>query len=132
MAEMHMISIVDDDESVREGTADLIRSVGFAAEAFSSAEDFLTSEYVRDTSCLIADMRMPGMTGLELHCRLLGSGHQIPTILATAYPNERDLMRARLLGVIGYVAKPFSDEDLLACVCSAIGSGEHNIFGREP
>lgn len=133
MAKKHVISIVDDDESVREGTADLVRSMGFSAEAFSCAQDFLTSSHLPGTSCLITDMLMPGMTGLELYDRLFQSGYLIPTILATAYPNERDLMRSRAAGVICYLAKPFNDEDLLACFRSAIGSGEaHKTFRRQP
>jgi FixJ family two-component response regulator len=122
MAKKQMISIVDDDASVREGTIDLIRANGFSAEAFEGARDFLNSEGTSRTSCLIADMRMPGMTGLELHEHLVDAGNIIPTILLTAYPDERDRQRALRAGVICYLAKPYNQDDLLACVRSALAS----------
>ena len=93
MQKAPLISIVDDDESVREGTKGLMRSVGFRAETFESAQDFLKSDGARRTSCLILDMQMPGMVGLELHERLVASGNPVPTILITAYPDDR--VRAR-------------------------------------
>jgi FixJ family two-component response regulator len=117
-----VISIVDDDPSVREGALDLVKAMGFFAEAFERAEDFLKSKHVHNTSCLIADVRMPGMTGLELHNRLVGSGNIIPTILITAFPDDRDRARALQAGVICYLAKPFNGDDLLACIHSALDS----------
>ncbi len=90
MPKKPVIAIVDDDTSVREGTMDLVKAMGFIAEAFSCAEEFLKSKRLHSTSCLIADVRMPGMTGLELHNRLVRSGNVIPTILITAFPNDRD------------------------------------------
>jgi FixJ family two-component response regulator len=122
MPKKHLISIVDDDESVQASTMDLVTSMGFAAKIFPHAEAFLASEQVQSTDCLIADMRMPGMTGLELYSRLVQAGKAIPTILLTAFPDERDRMRARQSGVTCYLAKPFNDEDLLVCVRSALGS----------
>src|SRR3974390_255864 len=119
-----VISIVDDDKSVREGTLELIQAMGFIAKAFERAEDFLKSDCLRSTSCLIADMRMPGMTGLELHKRLVESGSIIPTILITAFPDDRDRARALRAGVVCYLAKPFKDDDLLTCVRSALESRE--------
>jgi FixJ family two-component response regulator len=119
-----LISIIDDDESVREGTTDLIKAMGFVAAAFQRADDFLNSHHLRSTSCLIADVRMPGMTGLELHNRLVGSGNSIPTILITAFPNDRDRARALRAGVVCYLAKPYKDDDLLACIRSALESRE--------
>jgi FixJ family two-component response regulator len=115
-----MISIVDDDEQARESTMDLVKSMGFYATAFQCAEDFLKSSQLRDTSCLIADMKMPGMTGLDLHIRLVDLGNIIPTILITAFPNDRDRTRARHAGVTCYLAKPFDAEELSACVRSAV------------
>ena len=120
MAKKPLISIVDDDASVREGTVDLIQAIGFAAEAFEGASDFLNSDRINGTSCLIADVRMPGMTGLELHDRLVETGRSIPTILLTAYPNGRDRERALRAGVICYLAKPYNQDDLLACIRSAL------------
>ena len=115
-----VISIVDDDESVREGTADLIKAMGFVARVFPHAEGFLRSRSIRRTACLIADVRMPGLTGLELHDRLVALGNVIPTILVTAFPNDRDRAQAISAGVICYLSKPFSEDDLLACIHSAL------------
>jgi FixJ family two-component response regulator len=120
VAKNPVISIVDDDASLRESTMDLIKSMGFRAEAFQRAEEFLKSNRLHSTSCLIADVQMPGMTGLELYYRLVESGNAIPTILITAFPDERDRARAREAGVIGYLTKPFNDGDLLACIRSAL------------
>ena len=122
MAKKPMISIVDDDASVREGTMDLVLAIGFAAETFPGADDFLNSDRVNSTSCLIADVRMPGMTGLELHDRLVETGKSIPTILLTAYPNGNDRERALQAGVICYLAKPYNQDNLLACIRSALES----------
>ena len=115
-----LISVVDDDESMREALRGLMKSLGFTAEAFASAEEFLSSRQLLRTSCLIADVQMPGMTGLELHRHLLASGKTIPTILITAYPNEG--MRARALGdgVVCYLNKPFDENDLLCCIRSSL------------
>ena len=120
MPKKPVISIVDDDNSVREGTVDLVKAMGFVAEAFPSAENFLNSKRLHNTSCLITDVRMPGMTGFELHNRLVGSGNVIPTILITAFPNDKDQARALRAGVSCYLSKPFSEDDLLACIRSAL------------
>ena len=116
-----VIAIVDDDLSVREALTSLIRSLGFVATAFESAEDFLKSRRRRSFSCMITDVQMPGMTGLELHNRLLASGKPIPTILITAFPDERTREQALQAGVICYLAKPFNEDDLLACIRSTLG-----------
>jgi FixJ family two-component response regulator len=107
------IAIVDDDEAVREATTDLLRALGFVAKAFSSADEFLKSNRIQITSCLIADVRMPGMSGLELYGRLIALGRPIPTILITAYPDEDTRMRALNAGVTAYLIKPFSDRELI-------------------
>lgn len=120
MPKKQVIAIVDDDELAREGTIDLIKSMGFIAKAFERAEDFLKSDYLNSSSCLIADVLMPGMTGIELHNRLVEAGNITPTILITSFPSDRDRARARQAGAICYLAKPFDDEDLLACVRSAL------------
>jgi FixJ family two-component response regulator len=117
-----MISIVDDDRAVREGLTDLVKSMGFGAESYSSASGFLSSSGRRITSCLIADVKMPKMSGLELHDRLVTSGDMIPTILITAFPNDRDREWAARSGVVCYLAKPFNDDDLSACIRSALES----------
>jgi FixJ family two-component response regulator len=115
-----VISIVDDDESVREGATDLLNSMGYAVETFSRADDFLSSARLDNTSCLITDMRMPGMTGLELLESLVALGKLIPTILITAFPNAADRARALKAGVHCYLPKPFDEKDLLACLRSAL------------
>jgi FixJ family two-component response regulator len=120
MPKKQVIAIVDDDELAREGTIDLVKSMGFVAKAFERAEDFLKSDYLHSSSCLIADVLMPGMTGIELHNCLLETGNITPTILITSFPNDRDRARAQKAGAICYLAKPFDDENLLACVRSAL------------
>ena len=114
------ISVVDDDESMREAIRGLMRSLGYRAQAFRSAEEFLTSRQVPHTSCLIADVQMPGMTGLELHRHLVALGKTIPTILITAYPDDSVRERALGDGVVGYLSKPFDENDLLACIRSSL------------
>lgn len=122
-----MISVVNDDETAREGAVDdLVTSMGFFAEAFECAEDFPTSDDLRLTSCSITDMRMSGMTGLELHNRLLQSAGIISAVLMTAFPNDKDRRRALYAGVTCYLVKPFNDQDLLACVRSALASADSN------
>ena len=120
MPKKPVISIVDDDPSVREATVDLLDSMGFIAEPFERADDFLKSNRLHSTSCLISDVRMPRMTGLELHNRLVESGNVIPTILITAFPNDRDRERALQAGVKCYLTKPFKEDDLLACIRTAL------------
>jgi FixJ family two-component response regulator len=119
-----LISVVDDDGPLREATKGLMRALGFLAEAFGSAEDFLKFDRLHDTTFLIADVQMPQMSGLELHRHLVASGISIPTILITAYPDDSVRARALEAGVIGYLTKPFSKEQLLGCIQSAIGSGQ--------
>jgi FixJ family two-component response regulator len=118
-----VIAIVDDDHSVREALTSLVRSLGYAAIAFECAEDLLKSKRRRSVACVIADMHMPGMTGVELHQRLSASAEPIPTVLITAYPDDGARERALSAGVIGYLSKPFDENDLLACVRSALATG---------
>jgi FixJ family two-component response regulator len=115
-----LISIVDDDESMREALKSLMKSLGYRVEAAASAEEFLRSPHIRRTSCLIADMQMPGTTGLDLHRHLSASGKPIPTILMTAYPDDSVRERAVAAGAIGYLSKPFDENGLLACIRSAL------------
>ena len=97
-----------------------MKSLGFTVEGFPSAVDFLASPHVRDTSCLIADIHMPRMTGVQLHSRLVKSGYAIPTILITAYPDESVRACALTDGVICYLSKPLDEDALLRCVRSAL------------
>jgi FixJ family two-component response regulator len=115
-----LIAIVDDDESVREATKALMRSTGLVAEAFSSAEEFLRSPHLGRTACLVADVHMPGVSGLDLHRQVSTFSQRIPTILITAYPNDTVRARALSAGAIGYLVKPFSEDDLLNCIRSAL------------
>ena len=115
-----LISIIDDDDDVREALAGLMKSRGFMVEAFPSAADFLARPNVRDISCLIVDVHMPRMTGIELHRRLVESGYAIPTILITAYPDDGVRARALADGVICYLTKPCDEDTLLGCVSSAL------------
>jgi CheY-like chemotaxis protein len=118
--ERPLLSVVDDDESMRESLPDLINEFGFAARAFSSAEEFLSSGSVDETSCLILDIAMPGMSGPELYQELKRRGEEIPTIFITAQKDET--IRARVLeqGAAGFLLKPFSDASLLAAIKSAL------------
>src|SRR5262245_51408896 len=98
-----MVSIVDDDASVRDATQELVRSLGYAAATFESAEEFLTSAQVDDTACLITDIQMPGLNGVELQRRLLAEGRRMPIIFITAYPEERIRARVIAAGAIGFL-----------------------------
>lgn len=122
MPDKPIISIVDDDDSARQGTMDLVKSMGFVAVAFPRAVDFLRSTYLSNTSCLIADVQIPGMTGIELYTRLLKLGKAIPTILITASPDDEDRARTKQAGVICYLVKPYDPADLLAGLQAAIRS----------
>ncbi len=124
MSGIPRVSIVDDDESVREAIKSLIRSVGLGAETFASAEDFLNSDYRRGVSCLILDVRMPGMSGLELQQQLASADCPIPIIFVTAHASDEEA-RARALqaGAVDFLLKPFSEEALLNDVYAALHSG---------
>ena len=115
------IAIVDDDESVREAMSGFMRSLGFSVRAFSSGESFLKSSCLSRAACLIADVQMPGMTGLELRQQLVASGSPIPTILITAYVDEKVRAQALNAGVCCYLPKPIDEKELLACIHSALG-----------
>lgn len=117
-----MIAIVDDDESVRETTKGLVRSLGLNASAFASAEDFLQSDRLNDTACLIADVQMQGMSGVELQSQLIAQGCNLPIIFMTAFPEERIRKRALDAGAIGFLSKPFNEECLIDCLDRALRS----------
>ena len=115
-----LITIVDDDRAFRESLKRLLKSFGYAVEAFPSAVAFLASTRIDETNCVIADINMPAITGVELHKRLTESGRAIPTILITAYPDEATRTRALKDGVVGSLKKPFDKDDLLHCLRSAL------------
>ena len=120
MAQKSLVTIVDDDESVRESLPDLLRELGFAAQAFSSAEDFLASDAVGQTRCLILDIAMPGMTGYDLQRELTRRRHETPVVFITAHGDEN--LRPRVLedGAVECLLKPFSDTALLDGVNTAL------------
>jgi FixJ family two-component response regulator len=115
-----VISIVDDDESNRIGTASLVRSLGFVAHAFPSARSFLHSEQLAETSCLISDVQMPEMSGIQLQDVLRARGHNIPIIFVTAYPDDRVRAQALVRGAVCFLSKPFDGEKLSRCLDAAL------------
>ena len=120
MLQRPLVAIVDDDDSIRSATENLLEAAGYSTTTFSSAEGLMSSERRNDVSCVVTDMRMPGMTGLELFEALVSSGRAIPTVLITAYPDEQTRLRARHAGILCYLSKPFSPEELCACVDAAL------------
>ena len=128
-----LISVIDDDESVRRTTKRLIESFGFRAVAFESAENFLSSGRLDDTSCLIVDVQLPGMNGLKLQSQLAAADCQIPIIFITAYDNKESRRRAMRAGAVAFLGKPFSDEQLLQWIRSAVcqeGGGTERTRSR--
>ena len=122
MAKPTLISVVEDDHHFRESMRKLMTSLGYTVEAFPSAADFLASPLLRATACLVSDVQMPGMTGVELYRHLVDVGHRIPTILVTAYPDELTRRRALKDGVVCYLSKPVDDDHLERCLRSALES----------
>jgi FixJ family two-component response regulator len=124
MPNASLVSVVEDDQFFRESMRRLMRSLGYAVETFPSAADFLASPRLVETACLIADVHMPAMTGLELHRRLTDIGHAIPIILVTAYPDEDVRTRALNDGVVCYLRKPVDEEHFMRCLRAALHSDE--------
>ena len=118
--EEKMVAIVDDDESVRSAIEGLMKAVGLPTRAFASAEEFLNSGQQNHTACLIADIRMPGMSGLDLQSRLNSEHHRIPIIFITAHGDTNMRMQALRAGAVEFLAKPFSDDVLLEHVRAAL------------
>jgi FixJ family two-component response regulator len=117
-----VIAIVDDDESFRQATISFIRSLGYSAAAFASADAFLDSKSVENTDCLITDVQMPGMSGIELQSRLIAQGHRVPVIFVTAFPETAARGHALRAGAIGFLGKPFADENLISCLDKALAT----------
>jgi FixJ family two-component response regulator len=115
-----IVMIVDDDDSIRKAVRRLMKSFGFAIETFASAEEFLDSDRLEKTSCLILDVHMPGMNGLELQERIVASSLAIPIIFITAFNDGRTRADALKAGAVGYLIKPFADEELLNCIHAAL------------
>ena len=120
MPEGPLIAVVDDDRSIRNAMQDLLNAAGFATFTFENAKSFLGSSVRASVACLVADMRMPGMTGLELHEHLATSGNGIPTVIITAHPGELTRERAREAGITCFLTKPFTPDELLECVRKAL------------
>ena len=120
MTEPPVISIIDDDESVRAATCNLVRSLGYMVHPFASAVEFLHSGYLHETSCVIADVEMPAMTGVELQAHLRAQGHLVPFIFITAFPVEINRARALKAGAICFLTKPFDANVLTKCLASAL------------
>jgi FixJ family two-component response regulator len=120
LAKSTLISIVDDDKSIRDAAEMLVRSLGYAVATFASAEEFLNSEQLRTTACLIADVQMPGMSGVDLQSQLAANGHRTPMIFMTAYPEESIRKRALKAGAFGFLSKPFNEASLTACLNKAL------------
>ena len=120
MDHLPVISIVDDDEPVREATKSLVRSLGYKVETFGSAAEFLESAQVEDTDCLVTDVQMPGLSGVELQNRLISDGYQMPTIFISAFPNTQIEQRVLQSGAIAYLRKPFNDDELLEHIETAV------------
>jgi FixJ family two-component response regulator len=120
LSETPKIAIVDDNESVREATKDLVRSLGYRAMTFSSAEEYLSSGQVDETSCLITDVEMPGLNGMELQRVLTDQGRRFPIIFITAYPAERVRQRVERAGACGFFTKPFDEESFIGCLNDAL------------
>ena len=120
MSRMPLVSIVDDDDSVRTAMSSLVRSLGYEACVFASAEAFLASPRLQDTACLIADIQMPGMSGLDLQSELQARQHRIPIIFITAFPEERIRKRAEAAGAVGFFSKPVDGHVIIGCLDSAL------------
>ncbi|WP_246738505.1 response regulator transcription factor [Bradyrhizobium sp. CCBAU 051011] len=121
-----IISIIDDDGSVRAATHNLVRSLGYVVNTFASAEEFLRSPRLNDTSCVITDIRMPAMSGLDLQAHLLATGRKFPFIFVTAFSVESDRDRAMKAGATCFLSKPFDGETLIQCLEAALASNRQS------
>lgn len=129
MADDRIVAVVDDDLPAQEATVDLVRALGFNAVGFGSATELLDWKDLRRMACLITDVRMPGMGGIDLHAQLAASAISVPTILVTAHPDDRTRVRALQAGVDFYLEKPLEADRLLVCICSAIGDRSEQADG---
>jgi FixJ family two-component response regulator len=120
LAQAPVISIIDDDDSVRKSTSRLIRSLGFIAHTFASAKDFLDSPHLTGSGCLIVDVQMPGMTGIELQQLLRTQGHSVPIIFISAFPDKSIKEQALEGGALGFLGKPFRPAALIECINVAL------------
>lgn len=120
MTERQIICIVDDDKWAREGLRDLVVSLGYESSCFESAEQFIESGAARSARCLITDLHMPGLSGLDLQSWLRSEGYRLPTIIVTAYPSEKHRSRAFEEGALGFLTKPYDERSVVDCIKLAI------------
>jgi len=120
MPEGPLVAIVDDDKSIRNATQDLLKAAGFSTATFDDAESFLASAHRARAACVVADLRMPGITGVKLYQELVASGRPIPTVIITAHPEELRQAGAREAGITCCLIKPFAPDELLECVNEAL------------
>jgi FixJ family two-component response regulator len=130
MSKARKISVIDDDESVRQALKGLIRSLGYDAATFASAEEYLDSAHLLDTSCLITDIHMPGISGIELQEKLMNCGHRTKIIFITGFPEETLRKRALQAGAMGFLKKPFNDDCLVKCIDRALESAGDGTANR--
>jgi FixJ family two-component response regulator len=123
LAELPVISIIDDDDLVRDAVQDLIRSLGYAAATHASAEDYLSSDDHWTSSCVIADIQMPGMSGADLQAQLIAEGNPTPIIFMTAFGDEQTRARVLEAGALAYLKKPIDDNALIQCLEKALNPG---------
>jgi FixJ family two-component response regulator len=126
-SEVPVIAIIDDDPFVRQATDSLVQSLGYRAAAFASAEVFLQSSCIHETTCLISDVQMPGLSGVDLQRVLIAQGIKIPMIFITAYFDERIRQSVMEAGALGYLSKPFEEESLIELLQSALGSDRKSL-----
>ena len=135
MSKLPLVAIVDDDASVRATTGSLVRSLGYLVNLFASAEEFLRSNHLDDFSCVIADVQMPGMSGVEMHAQLLALGCHVPFVFVTAFPDERFRAQALGAGAVCYLTKPFDGDRLVQCLQTALKNrdeeGDEDVGGNE-
>jgi len=115
-----IIHIIDDDESIRRALARLVRSIGMEARTFHSPKEFLDQEDLNDVCCMVVDVQLPGMSGLDLYERMASTGRDVPVIFITAHPNETSRARARMLNAVAYLEKPFDEKSLLSAIEDAL------------
>jgi FixJ family two-component response regulator len=124
-----LIAIIDDDVSVRVTTDSLVRSLGYIARIFASADEFLRSECVEEVACVITDVQMPGMSGVQLQDHLRARGSRVPFIFFTAFPDEKTRAQALAAGAICYLTKPFDGDGLIRCFDAALNTHDGGTEG---
>jgi FixJ family two-component response regulator len=122
MSDKPLVSIVDDDVWARTGIGELVQLLGYTVSTFESAQDFLVSDCVEDSACVITDLQMSNMTGLELQRQLRALGHRVPIIIITAFPSEAHRTQALEAGAIGFLTKPLDERSLIECLSRATGT----------